>query len=81
MAEIEHLSLSLPAGFEHRAARLARLTAQALAAQQMPVEGVLPTVRLAPLRLDAGRSDHALAGVLAQHIAAGIGGACGAGSL
>ncbi len=72
MPEIDHLALQLPAGFEKRAARLARLTAQALAGQPLPASGTLALVSPAPLRLDARRSDAALAGVLARHIAGGI---------
>jgi hypothetical protein len=77
VTEIDRLSLSLPAGFDQRATRLARLTAQALARHELPARGVLPAVSVAPLQLDARRSDHALADVLARHIAAGIGAAAG----
>jgi len=72
MAEIGQLSLRLPAGFESRAARLAQLTAQALAAHALPATGTLELLHLAPLQLDARRSDRALASTLARHIASGI---------
>ncbi|MBX3607173.1 MAG: hypothetical protein KF788_17980 [Piscinibacter sp.] len=72
MTEIERLALTLPAGFAPRAARLARLTARVLAAQPLPQGTVLPSVHPAPLRLDPRRSDAALAGAIARHIAAGI---------
>jgi len=77
MTEIGALALQLPSGFERRAARLARLTAQALAERPLPEGAPLATLRLAPLALDARRSDPALAGVLASHIAAGIAAARG----
>ena len=70
MLEIDHLSLTLPAGFGPRAARIARLTAQALAAHGLGGHGAVAQLQAAPLRVDAARSDHHIARQIADHVAA-----------
>lgn len=81
MVEIERLSLRLPAGFESRAARIARLAARALSAHALPQSGALALVTVPPLRLDARRSDRALAAEIARGVAAATCAAAGAPSL
>ena len=69
MLEIDQLAIGLPAGFAPRALRLARLTAQALAAHGLQGDARLASVQTAPLRVDAARPDHAIARQIAGHIA------------
>lgn len=69
MLEIDRLVLRLPPGFEKRAARLGRLTAEALAARPLPASGgsvaqlAVPTQTISP-----GWSDRRIA----HHLAAAI---------
>ncbi len=66
---VEALAISLPAGFEHRAARIGRLTAERLAAVPPPARhGEMPLLRVPPLRLRAGWSDQRIAAALASAI-------------
>jgi hypothetical protein len=66
---IAQLSLRLPAGFAKRAPRIARLTAHALAAQPIGDGARLAHLHLPPLRVNAARSDRAIAQQLATAIA------------
>ncbi|MCP5524228.1 MAG: hypothetical protein H7A46_22055 [Verrucomicrobiales bacterium] len=65
--EIGQLRLTLPPGFERRAHRIGRLVGEALAERTLPA-GRLPRVNVGPLKLDARRSNHAIASDLARHI-------------
>ena len=69
---IAQLSLRLPAGFAKRAPRIARLTAHALAAHSIDTSAQLAQLHLPPLRVNAGRSDRAIAQQLASAIASRI---------
>jgi len=69
--EINQLNLRLPAGFEARAGRIGRLVGEALARQSMP-EGRIAQVGVGPVRVDARRSDRAIAETIAQSIHAAI---------
>lgn len=66
---IGQLSLRLPAGFAHRAPRIARLTAHALAAHSIGGSARLGQLHVPPLRVNARRSDRAIAQQLATAIA------------
>lgn len=74
--DIQHLRLSLPAGFEKRAAHIARLTGEALAASLAAHPGgtgsshTVPALSLAPLTVQAGWSDRRVADHIAGHLAA-----------
>ena len=69
---IARLSLRLPAGFAVRAPRIARLTAHALAAHPIRASARLDNLHLSPVRVNARRSDRAIARELAIAIARGI---------
>jgi hypothetical protein len=74
MLEIERLVLNLPAGFERRAARIGRLTAESLAGQLPPLAtGRLDALSLPPLRIGAGWSDQRIAGHVAGLLAGQLG--------
>lgn len=69
MLEIDHLVLRLPAGFEKRAARLGRLTAEALASRPLTgITGVLPQLTLPTQKVSTGWSDRRIAEHLADAI-------------
>jgi hypothetical protein len=78
--EIGLLNLRLPAGFEHRAGRIARLVGEALAAHpdlaggRPRAAGPIPHLAVAPMHVDPRRSDRAIAGHIAQSIRAALGG-------
>lgn len=73
MLEVDRLVLTLPAGFEARAARLGRLTAEALAALPPPQRGGrLDRLAPAPQVVAANWSDRRIAGQLARAIAAAM---------
>jgi hypothetical protein len=68
--EIGRLNLRLPAGFEKRAGRIGRLVGTALSTRDLP-PGQIEHLSIGPLKIDARRSDHAIA----EHIAGAIHGA------
>jgi len=66
---IDTLALALPAGFERRAARIGRLTAEALAAASPPPRtGAIAALRLAPQQVAPHWSDRRIADALADAI-------------
>jgi len=70
--EIGQLDLRLPTGFEARAQRLARLVGEALARREGLPGGQYDVIRVAPVRVDARRSDRAIAEHIAQSIHSAI---------
>ncbi|KAB0574346.1 hypothetical protein F7Q92_19705 [Ideonella dechloratans] len=72
--EIDHLALQLPAGFEARAPRIARLLGDALARPEhlgglrLAHNAALPALQLPPLAVQTGHSDAAIAQRLAQAV-------------
>lgn len=66
---VDTLALTLPAGFERRAARIGRLTAEALAASPPTTRGAgIARLRLTPQAVQAHWSDQRIAVHLAQAI-------------
>lgn len=66
---IDSLALALPAGFERRAARIGRLTAEALAAAPPAIRtGAIAALRIAPQQIAPNWSDRRIAGALADAI-------------
>ncbi|MCB1956654.1 MAG: hypothetical protein KDG55_13315 [Rhodocyclaceae bacterium] len=66
---VASLAIALPAGFERRAARIGRLTAEQLAAHPpAPRSATLPLVQVPPLTLRRGASDQSIAAALAAAI-------------
>lgn len=76
--EIDHLALQLPAGFEARAPRIARLLGEALARPEhlgslrLAHNAALPALQLPPLAVQTGHSDAAIAQRLAQALTAQV---------
>ncbi|MDQ6965553.1 MAG: hypothetical protein Q9M23_01360 [Mariprofundaceae bacterium] len=68
MLSIEHLNLHLPAGFEHRAALIARLVGQELAGMHIEKSAELKRLQVAEISLHQGQSDRQAAVVLARAI-------------
>lgn len=66
--EIGQLSLHLPAGFETRGQRIGRLLGEALARQEGLPGGHIEQVGVGPVRVDARRSDRAIAESIARSI-------------
>jgi hypothetical protein len=77
--EIGLLRIELPAGFERRAGRIARLVGEALAAQpdlagrRPDAAGPIAHLAVPPMHVDPRRSDRAIAGHIAQSIRAALG--------
>ncbi len=67
--QVNTLAISLPTGFERRAARIGRLTAESLASAAPPArDAAIAVLRVPPLRLRASWSDHRIAAALAAAI-------------
>lgn len=74
MWTFDQLRLVLPAGFEHRAAGIARLVAEELAGLPAPGDVSLRSLSLPPFEIQAGASDRQIAGQVARSIASTVGG-------
>lgn len=68
MLKIDRLRLELPAGFEGRADRLARLVGEELAALPIERDQRLERLQLEPIAVDAGAPDRQIAGRIATAI-------------
>jgi hypothetical protein len=73
MWTFDQLRLVLPAGFEHRAAGIARGVAEELAGMPAPADLSLRSLSLPPLEIRAGASDRQIAGQIARSIAVSAG--------
>lgn len=69
MWTFDQLKLVLPAGFEHRAAGIARRVAEELAGLPAPADVALRSLSLPPIQIQAGASDRQIAGQIARSIA------------
>ena len=74
MWTFDQLKLVLPAGFEHRAAAIARHVAEELADMPAPAGRTIRSLSLPPIEIQAGASDRAVAGQIARSIAASMAG-------
>lgn len=74
MWTFDQLRLVLPAGFEHRAAGIARQVAEELAGLPAPSDVSLRSLSLPPIQIQAGASDRQIAGQIARSIAQTVGG-------
>jgi hypothetical protein len=73
MLKIDRLRLSLPAGFEARAGRIARLVGDELAGLPLAAgELQLDHLALPPVSVARGASDRRVAGAVAAAIASGL---------
>lgn len=69
--EIAYLNIRLPGGFEARASRIARLVGEGLATRLAGQGGSRQRIErlgVAPVAIDPGRSDRAIAAQIAQSI-------------
>ena len=74
MWTFDQLRLVLPAGFEHRAAGIAQRVAEELAEMPAPADVSLRALSLPPIEIQAGTSDHEIAGRIARSISGVVGG-------
>lgn len=74
MWTFDQLRLVLPAGFEHRAAGIARRVAEELAEMPAPGDVSLRSLALPPIEIRAGASDREIAGRIARSIFQSVGG-------
>ena len=68
MIEIGRLRLQLPAGFENRGARIARLVGDALGRQSVARPRQHTNLHVGPLNIDPGQSDARVARDIARAI-------------
>lgn len=73
MWTFDQLRLVLPAGFEHRADRIARLVAEELGGIPAPANLSLEALALPPLEISRGALDGEIAGRIARSIADAVG--------
>jgi hypothetical protein len=72
MWTFDQLRLVLPAGFEHRAAGIARRVADELAEMPAPGDLSVRSLSLAPIEIRAGASDRQIAGQIARSISESV---------
>jgi hypothetical protein len=65
---IDHLTITVPAGFAARAEHIARLVGTELARLPALPAGDRPSVRCAPITVAAGQDDHTVAVAVAREI-------------
>ena len=68
MLTVDRMSLRLPAGFEHRANRIAALVAQQLAATPLSASRVIAHLRVGEVETTASHTDHDVAARIGQAI-------------
>ena len=72
MWSIERLRLELPAGYEHRAGRIAQLLVRELEAVAVPEDVRLDELRLPPLEIDPAAGDGEIAWRIARGVAQSV---------
>lgn len=75
MWTFDQLKLVLPAGFEHRAAAIARRVADELAGMPAPGDRSIRSLSLPPIEIQAGAPDRVIARRIARSIAESVAGA------
>jgi len=68
MIQIERIRMRLPAGFEHRAATIARRVCEMLARHSVSQDVSVDAVSIAPQRIHANTSDDEIAQMIAKQI-------------
>jgi hypothetical protein len=74
MWTFDQLRLVLPAGFEHRAAGIARRVAEELAEMPAPTDLSLHSLSLPPIEIRAGATDRQIASRIARSISESVAG-------
>jgi hypothetical protein len=77
MWTFDQLRLVLPAGFEHRAAGIARRVAEELAEMPAPSDLSVRSLSLPPIEIQAGTSDRQIASQIARSISVSVGSVAG----
>ena len=73
MLHIERMRLQLPAGYEHRAALIARMVGESLAEYQPSENRKLDSLTIGPVRVMPNASDQEIAQNIAQQITSVLG--------
>ncbi len=73
MLHIEHLRLRLPAGYEHRAAFIARMVGESLSAYQTTENRKLDSLTIGPVRVSANASDQEISHSISRRITSALG--------
>ena len=73
MIRIERIRMHLPAGFEHRAAGIARLVGNELAKQSISDPMLRDSMLVKPPRISAHTRDDEIAAAIVMQIVAGLG--------
>lgn len=74
MLRIERMRMLLPAGFEHRAATIARLVGESMAEFQPFENRTLDRLTISPVPVSPNATDHEIARSIAERIVATLGG-------
>jgi len=80
LIRIDKLRLGLPAGFEHRAARISRLVGEHLARLPVPADVSLDSLRVGRLEVSPALSDSHIAARIASAVLSSSAAAAGQGS-
>ena len=74
MTHIDRIRMRLPAGFEHRAATIARRVCEVLAGQSVSKDVAMDNVSITLRQVRANTSDDEIAQMIVNRIVAGYGG-------
>lgn len=69
MFHIDRMQIQLPAGFEHRAATIARLVGESMAEIQLSENRTLDRLSIGPIRITPNATDQEIARNVAERIA------------
>lgn len=73
MLDIERMRMQLPAGFEHRAAAIARLVGEAMAEIHIYSNRSLERLSISPIQVSPNATDQEIAHSVAERIASTLG--------
>lgn len=73
MLQIDRIRMRLPAGFEHRAASIARLAGEAMAGHRFSESRTLDHLVISPIQVSPNATDQEIAYGIAQRIARTLG--------
>ena len=74
MLHIEHMRMQLPAGFEHRAASIARLVGDAMGKYRATENQALDRLSIGPVQISPNATDQEIAHSIAERITVKLGG-------
>ena len=73
MLHIDRMRMQLPAGYEHRAANIARLLGDEMGNYQATENQTLDRLAIGPMQISANTTDQQIAHSIAERIAAALG--------